>query len=197
MYDLAVLLAPGFEEGEMTAVAGLARRAGLKVQLISVVEEVVESAHGMKFVADTTLASANSQDCRALFLPGGVGGAEFLRDDQASQNFIRAVWEQGGYVAAVCAAPIALAAAGLTQGRCGTCYPGFESGCGFSENRPELVVRHGKLVTSKGPATAQYLGLTLVSLLAGEETRRMVYDQTLYPLVKDRSMKHQFVYECE
>ena len=81
----------------------------------------------------------------------------------------------GKYIAAICAAPMALHAAGLLQGKSVTSFPGvLDSLPGTHQYINEPVVVDGKIVTSRGPGTAMDFALTLVELLCGKARRDAV-----------------------
>lgn len=71
-------------------------------------------------------------------------------------------------MAAICAAPIALEAAGVLEGKRATSYPGFE--LPSADYQEERVVEDGQIVTSRGPGTAIEFSLALVARLVSEET---------------------------
>lgn len=192
MKKAALLLAPGFEEMEAMTLLSVMTRGGINVTTWAVGGDLtVRGSHGVVMKADHLIEDLSADDVDALVLPGGVRGSQGLSDDAKTQSLIKEGFDKGLLLAAVCAGPTAFGRAGISAGLSGTCYPGFEKESGFVDNPPHLVVRHRNVVTSKGPATAQYLGLALVQLLMGEEERRKVYDQMLYPLVKDRQAKGQ------
>jgi 4-methyl-5(b-hydroxyethyl)-thiazole monophosphate biosynthesis len=82
--------------------------------------------------------------------------------------------QQGRFVAAICAAPSVLAAAGLLDEKCATSFPGALDAFPQVRQQPAAVVEDGKLITSRGPGTALDFALTLVARLLGEEKRREV-----------------------
>ena len=76
--------------------------------------------------------------------------------------------EEGKLVAAICAAPIVLAEAGIVEGKNITSYPGFEDelkGCNYKE---EKVVVDGNIITSRGPATAMEFAYKLLEVLGNK-----------------------------
>ncbi|MBN1421782.1 MAG: DJ-1/PfpI family protein [Planctomycetes bacterium] len=171
MASVCVPLAPGFEEIEAMSIVDVLRRAGVEVRTAAVTKGgavPVEGAHGIKVVADTTIDEAVKHGWDMIVLPGGMPGATNLRDDPRVASLLRKVQDGGGWTAAICAAPIALGAAGLLEGREATCYPGFEKELRGAKARTDRVVRSGQVVTSRGPGTALEFALALVEILAGK-----------------------------
>jgi 4-methyl-5(b-hydroxyethyl)-thiazole monophosphate biosynthesis len=70
---------------------------------------------------------------------------------------------KGKFVGAICAAPVALQAAGILEGQLVTAYPGFESELSGALFMEERVVDSGQIMTSRGPGTAFEFALYLVS----------------------------------
>ncbi len=176
-----VLLATGFEEIEALTVVDVLRRAGLNVRMLATGPDLtVEGSHGIPVHADGRLADLDPDEpLAAVIAPGGLPGAEYLRDDPAVIALCRRQAESGGLVAAICAAPIVLEAAGLTAGRRGTSYPGFEKELGFAAYESDIVVEDGNILTSRGPATALPFALAIAARLAGRETAARLADGML------------------
>lgn len=111
-----------------------------------------------------------------IVLPGGLPGADHLRDDPRIQELLKTQAGADRYVAAICAAPRALAQAGLLDGRRATSFPGSLEGSPVEDmhylNDP--VVVDGKIITSRGPGTAMDFALTLIELLLGKDARDKV-----------------------
>jgi len=171
MATVCVPLAPGFEEIEATTIIDVLRRAGVEVRTAAVTRGgavPVEGSHGIKVIADTTIDEAAKHDWRMVVLPGGMPGATNLRDDPRVASLLHKVHRAGGWAAAICAAPIALGAAGLLEGREATCYPGFEKELRGAKTRTDRVVRSERVLTSRGPGTALEFALALVEILVGK-----------------------------
>jgi len=167
MTTIAVLLADGFEEIEAVTIIDVLRRAELTVHTLGVNGLDVQGAHGISFKADARLDETTDFD--ALVLPGGMPGAETLRDDIRVLAMVRRHVQEQRTVAAICAAPMALGAAGVLQGRRATCYPGFEEHLAGAERCTDKVVIDGPVITSRGPGTAMDFALELVARLASPE----------------------------
>ena len=125
MKRVLVPLAEGFEELEAVTIIDILRRAGLEVVVASLAGSPVTGSHGIRLAADTPLAALIEQDFDMIALPGGMPGAEHLKNDPRIAEFVRRLHDRGCPVAAICAAPMVLAAAGVLEGRRATSYPGF------------------------------------------------------------------------
>lgn len=176
MANILVPLAQGCEELEAITIIDLMRRAGFNVVTASLDDKPVKASRGSVLIADTTIDQAINNDYDMIVLPGGLPGADHLRDDVRIQQKLKSMAAQDKYVAAICAAPKALASAGLLNGKKATSYPGSLDNSP-TENMQYLddpVVIDGKLVTSRGPGTAMDFTLTLIELLVGKEKRLQV-----------------------
>lgn len=170
---VAILMAEGFEPVELTAPADVLRRAGAEVTCVSVTPTaLVEGAHGLILVPDANLDAVDLSDFDMLVVPGGSVGVQNLLGCEPLLQAIPAyaAGEGGRLLAAICAGPMVLDAAGVLEGRKVTCYPGCEEG--FPEGAYQGVigvVRDGNLVTASGPGQAIAFGLTLAEALCGKE----------------------------
>ena len=116
--NVVVCFAPGFEEIEAVTIVDVLRRGGVAVTTAALDRgEWVVGAHDLAMRMDACLEDLPPDDFAMAVLPGGMPGSATLRDSALVRSFVRAVWERGGHACAICAAPIALHAAGLLQGR--------------------------------------------------------------------------------
>jgi protein deglycase len=162
-------LAEGFEEIEAVTIVDLLRRAGIEVHTATLSGPRVRGSHGIAVEADIALDAAEAADYDMIVLPGGMPGAEHLKQDARVIALLRRFAGEGRYTAAICAAPGVLAHAGLLEDRRATSFPGFlslESAPGISLSDAPVVV-DGKVVTSRGPGTAIDFSLALIELLSG------------------------------
>jgi 4-methyl-5(b-hydroxyethyl)-thiazole monophosphate biosynthesis len=176
MTNVLVPLAPGFEDLEAVTIVNLLRRAGIEVVTVGLQPGLVVGARGIPMQPDAVLDDVLDRDFAMIALPGGMPGAENLKNDARIQSLLKKMAGSGKYTAAICAAPIALAQAGLLDGKRATSYPGFIEKMNIPGGRftSESVVVDGKVVTSRGPGTAMDFALELVQLLAGEAIRKQV-----------------------
>lgn len=168
-----ILLCDGFEEVEALTTVDVLRRAGIEAVTVSAYgENPVMGAHGIKVTADMTFINSdtlldNFLDGDAVVLPGGMPGTKHLGASNAVIKMITTYAAKGKTVAAVCAAPSVLAAAGLLKDREVTCFPGFEKslGGGIYVNAPAVI--SGNIVTGKSMGCAIDFALGIVENLLG------------------------------
>ncbi|MGF1657001.1 MAG: DJ-1/PfpI family protein [Verrucomicrobiales bacterium] len=174
--DIAVLFADGFEEIELVAPVDIARRAELDVRLISLSgEPLVTGRSGMKIQANETGRQPfvwQGPMPRAVFLPGGPG-VKALRERPDLIEALKLLHQNVEVLAAICAAPLLLADAGLLEGQRFTAHASTWDELDLAD-RQEKVVHSGSLLTSLGAGTAVEFGLKLVSLLKDEGTSKSI-----------------------
>lgn len=174
MKRVLVPLAEGFEELEAVTIIDMLRRAGIEVVVAALARNPVTGAHGIALSADTRLADVSTQDFDLIALPGGMPGAANLRDDPRIGGIIRRLHEDGRHVAAICAAPMVLQAAGVLKGRRATAFPGVLDEAADLKLVDEPVVVDGRVITSRGPGTALDFALELVAQLSGPAARQKI-----------------------
>ncbi|MBI5659875.1 MAG: DJ-1/PfpI family protein [Nitrosomonadales bacterium] len=174
MPKVLVPLAQGCEEIEAATIIDILRRAGIETVSAGLDARPVRASHGLALLPDTTLDAALGQDFDMIVLPGGLPGTDNLRADARILDLLKRMAQQGKVVAAICAAPSVLAAAGLLDGRKATCYPTCLDNFPKVDLQTAAVVEDGKLITSRGPGTAMDFALALVERLAGRARRMEV-----------------------
>lgn len=181
MASILVPLAAGVEELEAVTVIDLLVRAGVKVTTAGLADGAVRASRGVTLIPDCSLDEALAHEYDMVVLPGGQAGADHLAADPRIILLLQQMKQQGLYIAAICAAPQVLAAAGVLEGRSATSYPGVLEALQLPNTRirRETVVCDGHIITSRGPATAIEFALTLIELLVGETKRQQVAQQLL------------------
>lgn len=183
MTRVLIPLAQGCEELEAVTLIDLLRRAGIEVVTAGLEEGPVECSRGVVLVPDTTLDEVSNDDFDMIVLPGGLPGSDHLQADPRVQALLKRMAQAGRYTAAICAAPKALASAGLLDGRQATSYPGVLEALQLPGTRlsEQPVVIDGKVITSRGPGTAMDFALTLIEQLEGKEAREAVEAPLMRP----------------
>lgn len=176
MASVLVPLAQGCEELEAVTIIDLLVRAGVEVVTAGLEEGPVTASRGVVLLPQMTLEQALERDYDMVVLPGGMPGATNLENDLRLRELLRTMAANGKFTAAICAAPRALASAGVLSGKRATSYPGHLDKMDLPdvEYREEAVVQDGKVITSRGPGTAMDFALHLVEQLVGREKRNEV-----------------------
>lgn len=170
MKDVKVFLADGFEEIEGLTVVDILRRAGVRVETVSVMEtERITGAHQIELQADTTFDKADFSDCDMLVLPGGMPGTLHLQEHKGLAELLTEYHNSEKYIAAICAAPSVLGGLGILKEKKACCYPSFEEALNTKQVVFEPVVWDGNVITSRGMGTAIPFALTLTEALCGKE----------------------------
>ena len=129
MKKVSIFLAEGFEEVEALTQVDLLRRAGAEVTMVSISgAREVAGSHGIVVTADQVFAEMDFSDMDLLVLPGGMPGTLHLKECAPLLALLKDFHEKGKKLAAICAAPTVLGAAGLLKGKKAACYPGCEDG---------------------------------------------------------------------
>ena len=167
MKKVLVFLAEGFETIEALSVVDVCNRAKVTCHACSLTEKrTVNSAHGTMVLCDKLISDDDLETYDAIVLPGGMPGSTNLRDNERVQSLIKKYNKENKIVAAICAAPIALAKAGVIEGKKVTSYPGFKEELGnVNYVEEDTVVVDGNIITSRGPATALVFGLEILKKL--------------------------------
>ncbi len=179
MSHVLVPLAQGCEELEAITITDLLVRAGISVTTCGLDEQPVKASRGTTIIPDTSISKIMQQTFDLIVLPGGLPGADHLRDNEQLQSLLKQQAQNNRYLAAICAAPKALAQAGLLDGKTATGFPGTlealnKPGISISQKAIEI---DGKIITSRGPGTAMDFTLTLIELLEGRGKRDEVEQQ--------------------
>jgi len=176
MTRVLVPVAQGCEELEAVTITDLLTRAGIDVVIAGLDEQPVVASRGLKILPQISIKKLQDQLFDMVILPGGLPGANHLRDNLKIQNILKNHASNNRYVAAICAAPKALAQAGLLKDKTVTCYPGAldevnKNNINLTGSALEI---DGKIITSRGPGTAMDFALALIELLEGPEKKQAV-----------------------
>lgn len=172
-----MLLGTGFEETEAVAPLDLLRRAGISVLTVGINGKVITGSHAIPVTADIELGEMDLTGLDMIILPGGMRGVASIRGSEAALQAVRFAWENGKYVAAICAAPTILAELGITDGANATCYPGCEAQMGSAHMVSAAAVTDGTLITGTSAGCAVPFGLALIAALKGQEAADAVAKQ--------------------
>lgn len=170
---IAILVANGFEQVELTAPKEALEAAGAETVIVSPEKGNVKGWNhtewGDDFKVDEALSEADPVGFDALLLPGGVMNPDNLRRDPDAQEFVRAFFDNEKPVAAICHGPWTLIDAGVARGRRMASYHTIQSDLKNAgvDWRDEEVVVDGKLVTSRKPDDIPAFNKKMIEVFAG------------------------------
>jgi putative intracellular protease/amidase len=182
MKTIHVLLIDGFADWEPALLlAELGTDLGWNVVTVGETGAALRSMGGLRVVPDTALDAVDAGAVSALLVVGGAGWEKGERPP--ATRFIRAAWDGGATVGAICAGTTAVAHAGLLDDRPHTSngpgyleqlVPGYR---GAAHYRGALAVRDGRLVTAPGHGYAEWSRELVLALGAMPEDQvRLWFD---------------------
>lgn len=180
MAKIAVMFADGFEEVEGLTVVDICRRAGINVEITSIMGRTeVVSSHNVRIIADKLIEDTDFDSLDMIVLPGGMPGTTNLSKHDVLCEKLKefAITKKVG---AICAAPSVLGQLGILEGKNACCYPGFEGlldGANVSTNSYEVA---GNVVTSRGVGTAIDFALAIVTMLVDKSSADAIANGIVY-----------------
>jgi len=176
---VAILVADGFKQIELTAPREALEAAGASIEIVSPADKEVQGwNHDEKadvFPVDMPLTRARSDDYDALLLPGGVRNPDQLRQLTRALEFVDGFFATGKPVAAICHAPWTLIDAGVVDGRKMTSWPSLKTdlrNAGADWVDKDVVVDKG-LVSSRKPADIPAFNKKMIETFAEGRQRPM------------------------
>lgn len=171
--NVLVPVADGTEDLEAVAIIDVLRRADAKVTVASVTgSRQLTFSRGLVVTADALLENCMTHEYDLVVLPGGIPGAENLRDSADLIKLLKRQRETNQLYGAICASPaVILEHHGLLEGRQATCHPAFVEQLTNKESAASRVVVDENCITSQGAGTAVEFSLALVEQLFGKEKR--------------------------
>jgi protease I len=176
---VAILATDGFEQSELSEPLEELKGAGAIVRIVSLKKGRIkgwkDENWGDEFEAELAVKDARAEDFDALVLPGGVMNPDRLRRDEDVQRFVRAFFDAGKTVAAICHGPWTLIDAGVVKGRRMTSYASIQAdlkNAGASWSDEEVACDRG-LVTSRKPADLPaFIKKTIEEIAEGSHASR-------------------------
>ena len=174
---VAMLVANGFEQVELTEPKAALEKAGAEVSIVSPELRTVKGWNhtewGNEVPVDIPLDSANAEEFDALLLPGGVMNPDHLRMDPQAVEFVKHFVNERKPVAAICHGPWTLIEAGGVEGRTLTSWPSLKTdlrnaGANWVDKE---VVSDGMLVTSRKPDDIPAFNREMIRLFSGRESQ--------------------------
>lgn len=154
---IAILATHGFEKSELFEPKRRLEEAGASVTVVSPeagsIKSWDETDWGETIPVDIDVADARVDDFDALVLPGGQINPDILRTNADAVALVRAFFDSGKTVAAICHGPWMLVEADVVKGRAVTSYHSIQTdvkNAGGLWEDSEVAVDQG-LITSRKP----------------------------------------------
>ena len=171
---IAILAADGVEQVELVKPRQALEEAGATTRLISLKSGQIQSMEGDiepkdKYRVDATVEQADAESFDGLLLPGGTVNPDKLRLSDEAMAFVRAFYEAGKPIAAICHGPWSLSQIGAVQGLKMTSWPSLqrELSLGGAQWADQEVVMDKGIVTSRKPGDIPAFNEKIVELFAG------------------------------
>lgn len=163
-----VFLADGFEEIEALTPVDIMRRADIEVKTVALDSLLVRGAHGIEVRADITIEQLDMNKCTMLVLPGGKGHINLKNSIDVIEK-VKYAYNNGIYIAAICASPSIIGELGMLVNKRGTCFPGYEKQCKGMIKSDKKAVTDGKIITACGAGASNEFGYEIVKALVNEK----------------------------
>lgn len=175
-----IILGSGFEDMEAICPCDILRRGGVEVRFAGIGGRDITGGNGIIVHADCTVEEIQPEQLDMIVLPGGMGGVRSILGSTAAMQAVQWAYDNGKFVAAICAAPTILAKLGITDGKKATVYPGMEAEMGSAQMCDANTVRDGRILTGRAPGAAMDFGLLLLQTLTDLETAQRVQSGLAY-----------------
>jgi protease I len=177
---VAIVVADGFEQVEMTSPREALEEAGAETWLVSIEDRRVKgwkhTDWGDTFDVDVPIDEAAPEDYDALVLPGGVFNPDALRTNADATRFVREFFAEHKPVGAICHGGWTLIDAGVVDGRTMTSVSSIRTdlaNAGANVVDEEVVVDNG-LVTSRTPEDLEaFCGKLVEEIGEGRHARQV------------------------
>jgi len=180
MNKILIPLAPGFEEIEAVTLIDILRRAEIEVTTAGLTPGAVTGSHHITIMPDILLSKINKGDYDMLLLPGGQPGTDNLKKNNLLIELIRYFQKCGKTIAAICAAPSVLAAAGVLNGKNVTSFPEYADKLGEVRYSEDRVVIDGSVMTSRGAGTAAEFAFSIIEYFKDKASAEKIKKVMLY-----------------
>jgi len=189
MKGVNIFLADGFEDVEALGTLDILRRGGIDARLVSLSDDMTAtSSHGLTVFADTSLEALEEEGIASendfMIFPGGMPGSKNLAECVKLIDMMNEHYEDGGSVAAICAAPgLVLSQLEDIKEKEFTCYDGFQKyleskGATFKQ---AAALKSGRVITGRGPGQALEFGLEILKAIKGETDAESVRNGVFLP----------------
>ena len=177
---VAILVADGFEQVEMTKPREALDEAGAQTKIVSLkagkIQGMNHSDKGDKFDVDLTVDQARPEQFDALMIPGGLFNPDVMRINERAQNFARHFFRESKPVAVICHGPQVLISADLVRRRKMTSWPAIRAdmrNAGANWVDEEVVTDNGWVTSRKSEDIPAFNNKMIEEFAEGIHTRKV------------------------
>lgn len=169
---VAILATDGFEQVELTEPRKALEEAGAQTTVVAPKSSEIRgwkfTEWGDKVKVDEPLNSASPDRFDALLLPGGATNPDKLRMKPEAVQFVKAFFEAGKPVAAICHGPWLLVEAGVARGRKIASWPSIKTDLrnAGAEWMDKEAVTDGNLVSARKPDDIPAFNRAMIELFS-------------------------------
>jgi 4-methyl-5(b-hydroxyethyl)-thiazole monophosphate biosynthesis len=175
-----VPISNGIEELEAIGIIDNFSSADSNVTVASVDKLQITASCNTKIVADTLIENCANEQYDLIVLPGGLPGAEHLRDSKVLTSLLKEQAIKGKYYAAICASPVVvLQFHGLLEDKKATVNPALANDLIMKDEIEKRVVVDGNCITSRARGTVLEFSVKLIELLYNKSTADQIKSDML------------------
>ncbi len=169
---VAILIADGFQQIEMTGPKKALEEAGALTTIVSPINGKVKgfkgASWGDEFTVDRTLDQVKSEEFDAIVLPGGSISPDTLQANSMAVDFVKGFISSRKPIAAICRGPLILISANAVKGKKMTSWPSIRenlinAGALWVD---EEVVKDDNMITSRNPNDVPVFSKAAVKLFS-------------------------------
>ncbi len=189
MEKYIIIMNDTFEEVEALTQVDFLRRADITVDMVSITGKLeITSNRGIKVLAEKLIEDIDYNEYSGIIIPGGLPSAFGIRDDERVIEIIKKFDEEKKLIAGICAAPCAIAKAGVLKGRKATIYPGMEKDLLDADFDDSPICVDENIITAKGAGLSLELAYTLVRIIKGK-----IQEKQLRLISADRYLQEMII----
>ena len=150
MKRTVIITGPGVQDEEFTYAYYRLKEEGFHVDVATKDKTVVHGKYGTPVKPTIDVKDLEESNYDLVLLPGGHEAPDRVRQIEEVRVFVKAMFERGKTVAAICHGPWITISAGIMKGRKATCYQGMADDLknAGAEYIDAPVVVDGNLITA-------------------------------------------------
>jgi protein deglycase len=176
----ACLLSDGFEDLEAIGTVDILKRAGIEIDLVSVLnEQTVTGSYGIKIIPNKMMNQISVNDYDGILIPGGKQ-AYYIRELDSVLKLVKQFYRNDKWLMSICAGPTVFGVLGILDGKKYISFPGTEISMNNAIRVDEPVVKDGKFITARAAGSVFDFAFEIIKTVLGEEVLNNVKERIVY-----------------